>query len=204
MACSVAPGLSETQRELRLLVETSDHVVIGRVSHVQRRRWHEDDTPPRFPASWIELAEKSKAGEEVGSLQYLVNLVEFSEATAYLEIEQELFWTGLRDGRRIFGKTELIPIDLLRPYSVAGHGPCHSFPQTCPWDIKPGELVALAIKESTFGAASALVCSRVPRLGRKEAEKIRQKSRFVTKYDSLLPFLEQFPNLQAVDETILR
>ncbi len=169
-----------------------------------RRRWTEDDTPPKFPASWVELTEKSRAGEEVGSQQYLVNLVEFSEATAYLEIEHELYWTGLRGGRRIFGKTELIPIDLLRPYSVAGHGPCHSFPQTCPWDIKPGELVALAIKESTFGAASALVCSRVPRPNRKGAEKIRQKSRFVTKYEALLPFLEQFPNLQAVDETILR
>jgi hypothetical protein len=143
------------------------------------------------------LAERSRAGENVGDSQYLVNIVNFAEATAYLEIDEELFWTGLNDHRHSLAKPLLLPIDMLRPFSVAGHGPCESFPQTCPWDIEPGDVVAVALQNNQFGALSALICSKTPKLSQDAHDEIRRKSRFTTKYDALLPYLPQYQRLRA-------
>ena len=191
-ACRVPPTAERTESALRLLIEKSDYVIIGRVAKVLRRRWNGDDTRPSFPASWIEITKKRSAGEDVGSDQYIANWVEFAEATAYLVVDEELFWTGLQDKRTVAGQRELLPIDLLRPFAVGGHGPCHSFPKTCPWDVNVGEQLAVAIKENRFGVPSALVCSRTPPLSHDDREQIRRLNKFTTKYDALLPYLSQF------------
>ena len=194
-ACLVPPAAEQTERALRATVEQADHVIIARVSHVLRRRWTSDDTMPDFHQRMFDYVGKHRSGEYGNQFQYFANWVEFAEATAYLEIETELYWTGLSDGQSSFADAadpDLLPIDLLRPFTVSGHGPCHDFPTTCPWDIWPGELVAVAIEEQRFGAHRALVCSRIPRLTLDQRRKIEEANRTTTKFDALLPHLAQF------------
>lgn len=106
-------------------------------------------------------------------------------------LSTELYWTGLANGRRRAGGRELIPIDLLRPFTVAGHGPCYNFPRTCPWDIGRGETVALAIQKSEFGAHKALFCRRISRLTNEERQETYRRSKSITKYEAILPYASQ-------------
>lgn len=193
MACSIPPTMEQRDKSFRTMMEKADHVFLGRVSHVLRRRWNDDDTPPRFPDTFLEIARKHRAGEDVGSKKYIANWVEFAEATAYIIVDTELFYSGLTDGRRDPWSRVMLPIDLLRPFHVAGHGPCNSFPQTCPWDIEVGEKLVLAVAESEYGPHKALICKRVGTLSFEERDELRRSNNSKTKYDAIIEFLDQRP-----------
>ena len=196
VACRVAPGPERTEHALRLMIDRADYIVIASVSHVLRRRWGEDDTRPRFHPRWIEHAEKRRAGEDIGSNGYVANWVDFAEAVAYLDVEVELYATGGQAfGRQTLETEDLLPIDLLRPFAVAGHGRCFHFPQTCPWDVRAGEHLALAVWKSAFGPHKALICRRIPRPTSDEMQEIRRLSGFTTKFDAIRSYLPDIPSL---------
>ncbi len=191
-ACSVPPTLDRSNQSFKRMMDSADHVFIGRVAYVLRRRWSEDDTRPGTHRKWLEYAEIARAGGDVGSNQYIVNWVEYAEATAYLKVDIELYKSGLLGPKHNVGILELVPIDLLRPFTVAGHGPCDSFPQTCPWDVASGDTVALAIIESRFGAQKALICQKIPRITSKQRKKARYSPRDLTKFEAIRPFIKLF------------
>jgi hypothetical protein len=192
-ACSIPPGPAKTERAFERMLEDGDYIFIGRVSHVLRRRWGDDDTHPRFHMKWLEYAERAQAGEDVGSHEYIVNWVEFAEATAFILVETELYRPELT--HNYYGiPWKTIPIDLLRPFTVAGHGPCHNFPRTCPWDIEPEETLVLAVEKNEFGAQKALFRRRVSRLTQDERREAYDRSRTVTKFDSIRRYYTPYPH----------
>ena len=189
-ACATpTTSLEAMKQSFRIMMEKADHVFLGDVSHIVRRRWSDDDIRPNLHSEYLELAEKRKNGEDIGEFDYLANYAEYSEATAYLSVFAQLVETGLVNRETELYRRTLVPVDLLQPYSVAGHGPCENFPRTCPWDIKPGDRLVLAIQEKQFGSQVALVCIKAPTMSDDQLRRIKRKSGFTTKYDAIQPFL---------------
>ena len=189
-ACATPPSSVEAiKHSFRVMMERADHVFIGDVSHIIRKRWNDDDTRSSLAKRFSAYAERRQKGEDIGEFGYMANFAEYSEATAYLSVVAQLVETGLinRDTERY--RQTLVPVDLLQPFSVKGHGPCHDFPRTCPWDIKRGDRVALAIQEQQFGSQVALICMKAPEMSDDELKALKRKSRFTTKYDAIHPFL---------------
>lgn len=193
-ACVEYPSAEKTESDLRVLLDKADHVIIGRVSYITRRQWSEDDTQPKLNSVWRDVVERD--GDRIDR-QYMANWATYSEATAYLVPVAEVYRSGIMDDRRLGENGILVPIDMLRPFTVAGHGPCQNFPQTCPWDIKADEHIAVAIQENRFGAHTALICRKVERPGQTEIGSIRQQNRFITKFDAMLHYLaDDYPFIQ--------
>ena len=189
-ACASPPTSVEAiKHSFRVMMEQADHVFVGDVSHILRRRWTDDDTRSSLSNRFSSYAEKRQKGEDIGEFGYMANYAEYSEATAYLSVVTQLVETGLvnRDTERY--RRTLVPVDLLQPFSVKGHGPCLDFPRTCSWDIKPGDRVVLAIQEQQFGSQVALICVKAPKISNDQLRRFKRKSGITTKYDAILPFL---------------
>ncbi len=188
-ACSIPPTAASTEKSFRRMIDRADYIFVGIVSHVLRRRWNADDTPPKFHPKILELAKKRREGQDIGSNGYRANWVEFAEATVHLSVISELYTDRLDNEFYQYQNRNRIPVDLLNPFTVGGHGPCNSFPRTCPWDIAAGERVALAIQKNNFGAHSALICVRVPKITNEQLQKSQRNKRFIAKYEAIRPFL---------------
>ncbi len=158
-ACSVAPQRAQVDKQLRELIQSGDFVFIGQVTRITRRAWGPNDDPGWYEKRWKILQEK---GREVPP--YIQNMMEFSDATARLTVKVSLRDDdfGTSGGHYRHGK-KLIDIDLLRPFSQAGHGPCTNFPRTCPWDIKTGDFVVVAVEEKQALPFAATYCLKIDR-----------------------------------------
>ncbi len=194
MACTVSPGPEQIAAKLHRVMEQADHVFIAEVDHITRRRWGADDDQPRLNADYEEMLARS--GEDFRK-QHIVNWTEYAEATAFLQPELEIHWSGLIDNNKPFGDGRLVPIDMLRPFRINSDGGCYSFPQTCPWDIQSGSSVVVAMQENRFGTQTALLCFEIDDMTPEQRDKLRLRSDFVTKFDAMFPFLKRrYPWLQ--------
>lgn len=167
-ACSVAPRRAEIDKQLRELIQSADYVFTGQVARVIRRAWGPEDELGSYEKRWKRL---DAAGREVPD--YIQNMMDYSDATARLSIQTSLRDDGFEDrgGYYRLGK-KMIDIDLLRPFSMAGHGPCTNFPRTCPWDIKTGDFVVVAVEEQGALPFTATYCLRIERPKLNETNRI--------------------------------
>ncbi|MDA7946133.1 MAG: hypothetical protein MPJ78_01505 [Hyphomicrobiaceae bacterium] len=157
MACVALPSSEQREKALRALINEAHHVFIGQVWRVTRRRWGPDDQKNRYLKDW----EKWDAeGREVPV--HVRNMMDFSDASARLKVLISLQETSIEEDTRssYFSEPSFIPIDLLRPFTQFGYGPCFNFPRTCPWNVKVGEFVAVAIKRRFDGSFAATYCLR--------------------------------------------
>lgn len=191
LACSIFPSMEATENHFRRMIERSDYVFVGTVNHILRRRWSEDDEKPYFSKTWLDIAARANAGEDVGRDDHIANWVNYAEATAFLRIELELYWTGLKTPYSRGTVQEFVPIDMLRPFSAFGRGPCFSFPRTCPWSIKSGSTVVLAMKETRFGPNKVLFCREIPRLTRSARNEIQNNNKYLSRYEAILPYIKR-------------
>ena len=187
-ACAVPVSPSRQDEFIRRLINSADHVFIGQVQGIKRRRWGPDDERDPVASLWHRRAQE---GRKVPG--YLKNIADFSDATATLKVVTRLKSPDVqansqnRSNRR---RREPVVIDLLRPFRVAGHGPCMNFPRTCAWDIKPGQFVAVAIQETQYQPWRANVCLRLDRKNRPDARQLRDKLKTSSLADVLWPYVE--------------
>lgn len=188
IACRAMPSIEEAERELRALINDADQVFIGQVERITRRRWSPDDEPGLFEKTW---RSREADGREIPN--YIRHLLDFPDATADLKVYLALQETGLKEllggGSWIEGES-LLAIDLLRPFTVAGHGPCHNFPRTCPWDVKPGEFVAVAVEERSFSPWLASFCVRIEHPTSDEYDTILAKRNHASADQMFWPYIE--------------
>lgn len=143
-ACSVPPGPSRWEKSFRSLIDRSDYVFIGRVGRIIRRRWGPDDELGPHEARW--LKSRAKGRKIHPNIQ---NRLDFSDSIADISVFSWLKEPSGSDKliRRGFSEYDAIQIDLLRPFTVVGRGPCYSFPRTCPWTVRTDDFVAIAINK---------------------------------------------------------
>lgn len=188
-ACSNPPGPQETENALRKMINNSDHVFIANVGRIIRRRWGPDDDMGTNLA-W--LLKRKNNGEVISDHQ--MNRLGFSDAVVQLINILPLKSKNLAEMRKRDQRYRLvrnsIKIDLLSPYSVAGHGPCYNFPRTCPWNIKPGEQIAVAVIEQKHEPWLATYCVRIEFAASQIASIVDRRAS--TSADKLIwPFIEE-------------
>ena len=159
-ACVQAPSPKQTEESLRTLINDADHVFIAVVGRILRRRWGPDDEMGPGAHGWLE---RQKKGMEIPP--HAKNTITFSNATANLLVLLKLKESWISDrweGKSQSFKTQrTVKINLLRPFTVAGTGPCYNFPRTCPWTTKPGDLVLAAVVERRYEPWLATFCMKV-------------------------------------------
>lgn len=188
-ACAVPMSPSRQDEAIRRLINTADHVFIGQVRGIKRRRWGPDDEMDPVASLWLRRAQN---GRKLPG--YIQNLTEFSDATATLRVVTTLkspsMQPGSPDKLKRSRSREPVVIDLLRPFRVAGRGPCMNFPRTCAWDIKPGQFVAVAVQETRYQPWRANVCLRLDRKNRPRARELREKLKTSSIAEVLWPYVE--------------
>ncbi len=187
--CSVPMSQARQDQALQHIINNADHVLVGMVRSIKRRRWGPDDEIDPIAKR---TRARGKRGLKVHG--YMQNIADFSDATATLRIVASLksrtVPTVSADERKPRRRREPVIIDLLRPFSVAGHGPCMNFPRTCPWDIKPGEFVVAAITETQYQPWRANLCIRFDRKTRPKTRELREKLKTSSVAEVLWPYLE--------------
>lgn len=186
-ACTIPPSAQMVEKQFKVMIDRADMLFVGTVHHIQRRRWSDDDEKPYFNEDWLEIGRRASLGEDVGNAGYIANWVNFASAVAFLEVDVELYWTGIKTSADE-GFQEFVDIDLLRPFTVAGTGPCVNFPRTCPWNMQHGDKVALALRVATFGANKVLFCRKLSDFNSFDVARIRKHNQFVTKYEAIAPY----------------
>ncbi len=164
-ACSVALTPGESDRQLRELLRNTDYLLIGHVDGITRRRWGPDDELGSYEKR---LLGWQAEGRRLSAAQ--MNLLEFSEATARLRLHISMMDDDIDRFRSISAWFPTVEIYLLRP--IVGPGSCTAFPSTCPWDLKSGEFVAIALNELPFGQIEVQYCIRTNLPNRAASERI--------------------------------
>ena len=191
LSCSVPPTKEQADRALKGLIDRADYVVIGQISRVTKRRWGPDDQLGLYEQT---LQQYEVEGRDL--FGYQQNLIEFSNAEAGIITYWSLRDDGIDSGKhRAFGRgmDSEIFIDLLQPFSVAGHGLCLDFPRTCPFDIQVGTYVAAAIYNEEYGPFSAYYCLVLDRIpSPEEREMIASLRADLPASEVIWPLIERY------------
>lgn len=168
-ACSVSPQADQVAKELRATINAADYVFIGQIERVTKRRWGPDDQ-----MGWYEnqLVGWRAEGRELPEAQERVLI--YSDAEARISIKLSMKSDGLerKAGRRSYNDFE-VDVDLLHPVRSPGDGLCTSFPMPCPWDVKVGEWVAVALEAQPLGPPDTTYCVRIDHPNLATSDRIR-------------------------------
>jgi hypothetical protein len=158
-ACVVAPTIEQSNQTLRDGLNSADMMFVGQVQRITKRRWTEDDQMGLYEQR---LLEWQAEGREISEERKRILI--FSDAEARLSIDIFMKDSGFGEQqpfhRSHFGNPE-VDLDLLRPVRSAGDGSCSSFPKPCPWNIKVGDWVAVALDEQPLQAPATLYCTKI-------------------------------------------
>lgn len=190
-ACVGSPSEEVRDKVLRELLNDADRVIVASVVRITRRRWTPDDEMGRVEKWWLQ-----RQNDGLKILPDIQNQLHFSDSTAYLSAYLALkvshIFEKAKDQSQIFRpprKRVVIAIDLLRPFTVGNRGPCFNFPRTCPWDIKPGDYVAVAVIENPGFPWSAMYCVRTSKPSRKDFDDVSSRRGTSSSVDMLWPII---------------
>lgn len=167
-ACSSRPPPERVAIELRETINAADYVFIGQIERVTKRRWGLEDQ-----MGWYETNLLGYRGEGRELPEAAQRVLTYSDAEARISIRLSLKNDGLDQiGGRSYRDPE-VDVDLLRPVRSPGDGNCTSFPMPCPWDVKVGEWVAVALEAKPFGLPATSYCIKIAHPNLAQSETIR-------------------------------
>jgi hypothetical protein len=193
-ACSAPASIEHSNQELREALNRADNMFIGQVQRVTMRRWTDDDQMGPYEQR---LLEAQAEGRELDETER--HFVTFSDAEARLSIETSMKLDGLDqrppDPIVDFGLDEL-DVDLL------DHGSfCHDFPRPCPWDLKAGDWVAVALEVQPSQSPVTFYCVKIDHPNLAQNERIKALRGIVEPAEVFWPFLGANHGDWPFDET---
>jgi hypothetical protein len=185
-ACASSPQADQVAMELRATINAADHVFIGQIERVTKRRWGPEDQKGRFE---MKLLEWQAEGGEMPEAEKRV--LTYSDADARISIKLSLRNDGLDQipGRRIYSDP-FVDVDLLRPVRSPGDGLCMSFPMPCPWDVKVGDWVAVALEAQPLGRPDTTYCIRIDHPNLAQSDRIKSMRLTEDADEVIWPFVE--------------
>lgn len=152
-ACSgpTSPEQSYTQD----LADQSDYIMFATVSHVTRRRWTDDDVPPKGIAELRALRDKGRF-----ILRRQRKYIDFSDAAVWVrpflpiktpdDVAEDADWAS-------FFRQNL-PVDMFHSGRARSVNTCEQIPNVCDWDAQPGDFIILALQSPPHIPLRSLVC----------------------------------------------